>query len=212
MNIGVLALYDDKWRTWAEAAALDKAKYCNNQGYTFILQRGGWPDARPSPWWKIYFLQKYLPHFDWMFWTDGDSIIANHSIRLETFLDDNFNIIIAKDHNGINSGHFLIKNTLWSLSFLDRVYNRTDLIDVWPWEQRAMAEILDKEPEHCKIVPMKLFNHHCNQSMLVDGFGRPERNCDFKTAEFIVHFGGIEDQFRWKNIALLLQAKKEQNA
>lgn len=53
-------------------------------------------------------------------WVDTDTVIMNFETRLESFLDERYDLIISKDFRGLNNGVFFIKNSNWSANLLER--------------------------------------------------------------------------------------------
>ena len=64
----------------------------------------------------------------------------NPNIRLEDIADDSVDQIIGADHNGVNSGVWMVKNTPWMMWFLDELWAQD------PWREAAdnlvMAQFL----------------------------------------------------------------------
>ena len=52
---------------------------------------------------------------------DVDTIISNFDVRLEDIVDYEYDQILAADKNGLNCGVWMIRNTEWSLWFLDEM-------------------------------------------------------------------------------------------
>jgi hypothetical protein len=75
----------------------NKQRYCDLHGYTHLPLTSGFDASRPPAWSKIKFLREHLPRFDWLFWSDIDSLITNYSIRLQDLADDNYDLIITME-------------------------------------------------------------------------------------------------------------------
>ncbi|CAG8763441.1 24240_t:CDS:1, partial [Gigaspora rosea] len=116
---------------------------------------------RRTVWGKIDSVEKILPHYDWLFWVDMDTVIANQTITVEWLFDrfsktvggkDNFkkiNLVVArpKQDATINAGVFMIRNSEWSRRFLRTIQQRRDLYHNHQMEQRAMWDLLNT-PEY----------------------------------------------------------------
>ena len=48
-----------------------------------------------------------------------DTVIVNFGVQLEDIVDYEYDQILAADRNGLNCGVWMIRNTEWSLWFLD---------------------------------------------------------------------------------------------
>src|ERR1043165_7361806 len=147
MKICVVSLFTPEIADYALRIAHDKSDYCAIHGYDFICPTQRISDgSRPASWDKILLLQKHLPEYDYLFWTDADSIIMDFSIRLERFIDAYSELIISKDHNAVNAGNFFIRNTPRVHEFLKDVYAQTDLVNHCWWDNAAIIRLLDQNP------------------------------------------------------------------
>ena len=102
--------------------------------------------SRPYGWSKILLLLKNMGNtaHEWIFWTDVDSMVMNQAIPLEDFVDDDYDIVIARDFNAINTGQFLIRNCEWSRKFLANVYTHTECINL-SFEFEEIGSLRDKQ-------------------------------------------------------------------
>jgi hypothetical protein len=100
-------------------------------------------DTRPTSWSKLLAMRKYLPQYDFLFYVDVDTIITNVDVKLEDIVDYGYDQILAADRNGLNCGVWLIRNTPWSLWFLDEMWAQEQFVHpgtfvLFHYEQRAM--------------------------------------------------------------------------
>ena len=70
-------------------------------------------------------------------------MITNVDVKLEDVVDYGYDQILAADKNGLNCGVWLIRNTPWSLWFLDEMWAQEQLVSprtfvLFKFEQRAM--------------------------------------------------------------------------
>ena len=70
-------------------------------------------------------MRKYLPKYDFLLYMDVDTIISNFDVRLEDIVDYEYDQILAADKNGLNCGVWMIRNTEWSLWFLDEMWSQS---------------------------------------------------------------------------------------
>lgn len=181
-----------KYRDAVRLGIENKRLYCQQHGYDFICLEESLDTSRPIQWTKILLLQKVLenPEYQWVFWSDADSMVMNLGVRLEEFIDAEYNLIIGKDCHGINSGQFFLKNCPWSLKLLSDVYGRTECIHHCWWEQRALQLELEENPEvfkRSKIVPQRLFNSYAKE---IADFCPSSW---YKPGDFIIHFPGVKN-------------------
>lgn len=133
---------------WAVARS-NHEDYCSKHGYTYIASHTNeeitkYLKERRGGWAKISMVQEAfskIPEGAHVFWMDGDSLFMNKSISLQDFVAYNRDIVISGDFAGLNTGHFLIRNTKWSRSFLDGVWKIFPAL--WfQYEQSSFAAML----------------------------------------------------------------------
>ncbi len=186
----------------------NKRLYCDSRGYSFMCERDGFDLSRPPSWSKILFCQRHLPDCNWLFWSDADALVTNFDVRLESFLDEKYDLIITRDANGLNAGHFFIRNTPWSFDFLREVWGGgwdvDGSYDHNYWEQGAIQELYRREVwgSRVKVLHNKAFNSYHER-----GHGWPDSNSRWEDGDFIAHFpgGSVTDK------ALLMNRFSEQH-
>jgi hypothetical protein len=154
MKIAIAQLYTPNYDSWAETVINNTKSYCETHSYQFFHKRIEYPKDRHPAWYRIPFIIDIFEkeEVDWVFWSDIDSLIMNHSIRIEDFLKDDKDLIIASQGHGtfcghsydhvLNTGQFFIKNTEWSRKLLRLWWgwgkkNPKYLWDVW-WDNDAI--------------------------------------------------------------------------
>ncbi|KMZ70351.1 hypothetical protein ZOSMA_1G03330 [Zostera marina] len=117
----------------------NKQAYATKWGYDFIDARSCIDRSRPASWSKIPSVRSHLHGYDWVFWNDADSVVTNPNIRLERILqhatvmnsntnEQNPDLIITEDVNGVNAGMFFLRRSKWSEGFLDTWWNMSSFI------------------------------------------------------------------------------------
>jgi len=154
MKIAIAQLYTPNYDSWSPTVINNTKSYCDAQAYQFFHKRIQYPKDRHPAWYRIPFIIDIFEKedVDWVFWSDIDSLIMNHSIRIEDFLKDDKDLVIASQGRGrycgerclhvLNTGQFFIKNTEWSRELLKLWWewgekNPKYLWDVW-WDNDAM--------------------------------------------------------------------------
>lgn len=86
--------------------------YCGVHGYDFKLYEEKLdPDAAAITNKTIAVLEN-IDDYDWIFMKDADSLFCNFNLRIEQYLDDDYNYIASWSKMGeVNLGHLLIKCT-----------------------------------------------------------------------------------------------------
>jgi len=184
MKICVVSLFTEEIETESRLSTLNKKKYCEKYGidYRFYFGRAS---ERHAQWDKIQCLIQTLPEYDYVIWMDSDTVFNNFEISLNKLISDNtdFDALFCSDvcyaegvtHLMVNTGVMIFKNTEWSSSLLNKVWNSVPnysldklekhSYDGFPHEQGKMCEILTREnTKKFKIFPSTEFNSHPNSS------------------------------------------------
>jgi hypothetical protein len=181
----MLTAYEQSQANLGSVSRPNKEAYCLRHGYTFRCRTDGFDSARPPAWSKIRFLLEELLHADWVFWTDADSLIMQSAVPLDRFTDDHYDVVLSRDrYNGLNTGNFLVRNTPWARTFLERVYQQEQFVHHPLWENAAVLALYAADADvrqHVHVVPNKLFNGY-----ITDGSHLP--------GDFLVHFAGLKDR------------------
>lgn len=184
-----------------EPGMASKRAYAARHGYTFV--EGGedvWDRRKPIPWSKIRFILKYLDHYDFLFWSDGDVVITNPEICLEDLvlplLPAGKDMLWCRDACGnLNNGNVLFRGrSAWARSFLERAYDQPALTHhIW-WDNAAFIYLYETVPDDRRRIetcddPAR-FNAY-----LFDGRNSAENSCTrlYKPGDFLVHLAGVYD-------------------
>jgi hypothetical protein len=94
--------------------------YARKHGYTYINEAAMpiVPSDVPITYNYIYLYRKYLSMSSWAMLLGLDSIIMNPEIKLESFLDDSYDMIIT-DHSTALNSIFLLRNSTWGRNFVE---------------------------------------------------------------------------------------------
>jgi len=172
MNIALLTFGDSNVAEWNSISFPNKEKYCQLHGYTFISETVKTSDRHPA-WTKIDLLRKYIDNYDWIFWSDTDSLVMNFDFKLESLTQKNKNLILCESNGTICTGEFLIRSCDWAKYFLIEI-NKYDFSD-YPWEQTAFEKVIKENNffKYIKTCNERLFNSTPNI---------------FELNDFIIHF------------------------
>jgi len=184
----VMYANDVKVNSLYENSISEFYQYAKIHGYSFIFSSKRYDTGRDLFYMKLHVITEALieglknNEYDWIFWVDGDTILGNPNIKLETFLpmDNDIHFMAARDGHGLNAGVFFIRVNSWSLNFMMRsisyqYYNRK--VKVGFADQTSMNNVLvtDKEDKHYVIVPQRWFNIYSYLK---------------KPGDFIIHLAG----------------------
>ena len=151
-----------KFSNFSKRLINNKQNYCTQMGFKcHIFNNSLLSDKRPLAWQKVYAIDTVL-HMDdcsRLLWLDGDAIVMQPVNLPETTR----NIALTKDHNGINTGVMIIKNTEWSDRFFHRVANTTTFNNHPWWEQAAIRHFIQTErkiEKHIEYIPHEIYNSY----------------------------------------------------
>lgn len=114
-------------KCWVRFAKNNHLSYCAKHNYDYILRTAA-KTNRSAQWEKLDLIYQTMlsNKYDYIFWTDTDSIFTNFNITLENIINkagQKYNFIFSGDTNIINTGHFIFKSCPWSLSELKKIWN-----------------------------------------------------------------------------------------
>jgi len=159
-RIGVLTLADPAGAStaryaalaaYADAALANKRAYADFHGYELVVAEAETTAARPAPWSKLAALRAHLPKFDWLLYLDGDALVANPAVCLEGLVDDAYDVVLAEDWGGYNTGVFLVKNSAWAAAFLGDMWDAATTYDLArknPWYDHALPFEFEQRALH----------------------------------------------------------------
>lgn len=186
LKIAIISLYDEAYKKVGQHSDENKKKYANKHGYDVFIYHEILDQTRPPAWSKILAIQRHLAHYDWIYWSDADSLVMKTDTKLEDFIDDKVDMIISKGcyEGNLNMGSFLLKNSTWSHALLKKIYDQTFFIHDPLWEQAAFQYILQQDPKqltHVKVLPQRKLNAN---------YGYGDTAYWYQPGDFIVHFYG----------------------
>jgi len=193
-DIAVLtAAIGDAYKPVVGVAIENKRKYCEKHGYDFICLEESLDSSRHPAWSKIKLCEKVLSigKYQWVFWTDADSLFMDFATKLEEFIDEDYNFIVGRESTYVNTGQFFLKNSPESFDFLKDIYEMTEFIDTYGWwEQGSIVKLLEENEEYraaAKLVSNRLFNSFYFSHRWA---GKEEY---YQRGDFIIHFVGVKD-------------------
>ncbi|ORX58452.1 hypothetical protein BCR36DRAFT_276944 [Piromyces finnis] len=196
-RIALVKYHDQiKSNTEVENSISEAYQYSKIHGYEFQLYSERYDTERAIYYMKLHSILESLiiglkeKKYDWIFWSDADTIISNPNIKLETFLPpdemNQIHLVIASDYNGLNSGIFLLRVHPWSLNMIIRslsyyYYNPYRLLKFH--DQSSQNNVLTKsdEKDHYIIVPQYWFNRYYE---VIDG----------NKGGFLIHLAGVHNK------------------
>ena len=190
MKVCMQMLYTQGWLELAKITIPNIVNYCRKHGYSWNIQCISEPyDAFE----KITSITKMFEsgEADVVVSLDCDSLITNHSIKIESFLDDVNKAYFCNDYNGLNAGIFIIKKSDWSGMFLFYCLNLKGVPNM-DSEQDAINHFVKYCPIKSKI---KILPHPSINSYLYKNYPEiPEqehKQGEWEKGDFILHLPAL---------------------
>ncbi|RKP24037.1 hypothetical protein SYNPS1DRAFT_23869 [Syncephalis pseudoplumigaleata] len=180
----------------AMASASLKRAYAIRHGYAFVARSAEYAQQnrhkhRGAGWGRLDVIQKTLPHYDWILWTDMDAVVVNATRRLVDlfslwgreagldFADKHLVLTRLPGEQGVDPGVMLVRNSRWSHDFIQDVQMRREYYERDDGVQRAIGAAIKEAKWMDKMVLLNSTDH----SLLT----APQ---DYRAGDFIVHYTG----------------------
>ena len=115
----------EKWAPFTKTVS----DYCLKQGYDHLLHDEP-IDTCDLTYQKPKLILNYIDKYDYIMWADGDVMIANDNIKLESIISEHpeKDLIACKDPGGwyLNAGSLIFKNSPSSVKLLERWWELRD--------------------------------------------------------------------------------------
>ncbi len=132
MRVSVAQFYT-KNVPYGEFSESINKKYCEDNGYSYFVEKNdnklrNWVEDRAFTWIKPKFISEVLSNSgcDYLLFLDIDAIVSNFNKKIESFIDENYEIIGTQDyssHSLINAGVLLVRNSPWTMDFMKTWWN-----------------------------------------------------------------------------------------
>ncbi len=124
---------------YVAAAERNHRNYCAVHGYAYQFQdefgySDDWTDESTFvnfSWLKVALTLQSLKmkKWDYIFWIDSDSIFWNLNKSLDDLIEKGKDLVFTGDSWDVfNTGHFLVKNSQWSLIFFEKWLNLRQIL------------------------------------------------------------------------------------
>ena len=202
MNIALVTIHTPNYHEMADLTFPGKQEYAKKHGYQLFAKTENFSERHigMEKCWYMEILMKENPDVDWFWWSGTDGLITNHTIKLESIIDTDFDFIVTKDDNGICADSFLIKNSTIGREYIAHLQEPNQ----WATEQANMwlDEAIPKWRSITKYLPQHIMNSYDtafypgNKGLDVFGF-----RCNWQPGDFLLHaINGIPtaDPYGWK--------------
>ncbi len=171
-----------------ELSIENKRQYCAQHGFELVVAQN-LAHGRTARWDKVMLLRRMLAQYEWVHWVDLDTLFMNLKRSPMEFLDGAFDLHVAKDANGLNTGSFYVRASPWSHDFLRRVWEHNDG-GQGESDQRSFAHVIaqlsgSERSAHVKYYSQKLFNEYPDPIVSFKGW-----RGHFREGDYLLHFPG----------------------
>lgn len=164
----VLVLYAKNFQPLADVTLPNIKEYCKIHGY-FCYSMVFDEYTSDFGFHKISMMQKIFDRgqADIIWSLDLDCLITNMNVKVESFVDPDYDMFITKDINGLNAGSFIVKNTENSRGLLKEIMIMQGSEDN---EQNAIERIYST-PAEWRDDKIKVLPHPSINSYLYSYYG-----------------------------------------
>jgi asparagine synthase (glutamine-hydrolysing) len=153
----VLMFYDDAISDYGDINYKLNKKYCDKYSLDLILSHEKKYDNRHPAWERLPMILKYISEYEYLIWIDADAFFYSDAENIMDIIEKNkeASFIFSKDfeiaqdrlEENINTGIFIIKNTKYSYSFIEKWAYDEDLYikNSYPhwWDQGVLMDMYD---------------------------------------------------------------------
>ena len=154
-RICVATYYNDDFAPIGTICAKTLRRYTDKHGFDLHVETEI-TSSRPPAWNKILLMQRLLNRdYDYILWVDADALFIRFApdIRAEIVEGKDLFLVSHEIRQAIqpgawlcletpNTGVMLLRNSNWTRSFLDKIWQQTHLINHQFWENAAVHELL----------------------------------------------------------------------
>lgn len=213
MRIAIITAVSKSYQVMGALARSNKQAYCEKHGYTYVEYDGTYPDRhldkiinKACNWHKIIVMLEHMDAYDYIVWSDCDTLIMNPDITIESMLVDGKHMIIGQydDPNPaylVHTGNFIVKCSPEMKELLTEIYygeNYRQFNNVDHHEESAIMWYRKYNRPHAsliQIVPMRQLSSWIPMNRInsiIPGTLALPIWCDswtrYKKGDFILHF------------------------
>lgn len=152
----IMLLFGNDYTELVKPCVVRKIEYCKKHNYNLLICKKNLLNFMDISlkkkyyfiWSKIIISYFVLRHYDWIWVTDADTYINNLSIRIENYIDNDYNLIInSENHVNIKHERELSNKYFWESVFknkkfiqYDRISSSDFLLKNCEWSERLLME------------------------------------------------------------------------
>jgi hypothetical protein len=204
MRFKIITAYTNNIKEISDISYESYQNFCNKNNIE--IQRFELNDIeRPPSWYKIQLILNEFKHgYDYIMWVDADTLLINNEFKIESILDEKSEIFISDDILGINCGVMIWKNTENNKNILNKVWDSTEFINHFWWEQAAIISVIDMNYNNIqsiiKKIPQKILNSY-DYNLYSSNYDQDKINEFLLKGQvdensFIFHLPGVSNETR----------------
>ena len=201
-NIAIVCLYNEKHKDLAAITWKNKEEYAEKHGYYCYAKTDNFSKEQVHFDKFIHILDVFdkHPETEWAWWLDNDALITNFDIKVETLIDNNYHIIMPVDLASLNTGSFLVRNSLQSREWLQyMIENKWVYKNDTRWfEQQAVVDFYPKFQNIFKVIPQRLINSYDYSIYGRDSVDLLGYDGQWQQEHFVLHWPGLPNETRIK--------------
>jgi galactosyl transferase GMA12/MNN10 family len=200
-TFAVVSIFNDAHTELAELTwDNNKIKYAEKHNYLAVAKTNGFSPE------QVHF-DKFLHILDvmenntsveWIWWLDNDAMITNFDIKLEDLIDEDYHVIISTDIAALNTGSFIVRNSIQSKNWLRFLLSRKSEYkhDKKWYEQQAVIDFYPKFQDLFKIIPQKLLNSYDYGIYGTASMDLLGNDGQWSEGDFVIHWPGLNNVAR----------------
>lgn len=201
MKIAVASTHDENYREFVELTLYSNHKeYCERHNYDLLVGELDYTENKGFEQWK--FLLDNVSNYDWIWFVGADTLVMNHTIKIEDKIDNNYHFIISEDVNGPNAHSFLVRNSKEAKDWIEFIWNlRSSSYLHHDWaDNKVIHDFYNVDPwkKYIKVQPQRYMNSYLYRELW--GYRWEDRWADgqFQEGDWLLHMPGTSlDTRKW---------------
>lgn len=192
MRVCVVMFYDSNISEYGDINYKINKIYCEKHNLDLIMSNEKTYTNRHSMWERFPLILKHIENYDYVVWIDADAFFYIDSPNIIEIINNNLdvNFIFSKDcaFDSINTGFFIVKNTQYSIDFInkwayDEELEKNNPTPYWP-DQGVLIDMINKN-----ILDIRNNNYSTCDYGILQHFYEQEL-CKFQQKPYIYHLAG----------------------
>ena len=199
-NLAIVSMFNEKHADLAAHSWTNKEQYAAKHSYQAVAKTSNFSREQIhfDKFSHILDVLNSDSNIDWVWWLDNDAMITNFDQRLEDLIDDNYHVIMGVDIASINTGSFLVRNSMQARQWLEFLLSKKGEYknDTKWFEQQAVIDFYPKFQNIFKVIPQRLINSYDYQMYGVSPEDLLGYSGQWLPGDFVIHWPGLNNQVR----------------